>query len=153
MSHLCTQAEILYKRMALWLDLIGFTVQLSYPTFPLVYPNWGTVTVVSVTAIFESSYLHASHSRLLSWFCVTDLVALHRVQPTFRQPVHPMLSQMLMLRGLVLRVLARQLFLPLPLEPPRPHQLILTCERLSLTGRPQTQAQLHLLPPRLRFVA
>ena len=43
-----SQAGILYKRMVLWLDLIirGFTVQLSYPNFPLVYPNWGTVTVL-----------------------------------------------------------------------------------------------------------
>ena len=45
-----TQAGILYKRMVLWLDLRGFTVQLSYPNFPLVYPNWGTVTAAGLSS-------------------------------------------------------------------------------------------------------
>ena len=35
--------------------LEGYTVQLSYPNFPLVYPNWGTVTCRAVQR--ELSYI------------------------------------------------------------------------------------------------
>ena len=42
--------------------LEGFTVQLSYPNFPLVYPNWGTVTrsLSSAASVFGMGYRTAA---------------------------------------------------------------------------------------------